>query len=581
MLPNPIFAFCLATFGLAVAATAAEPLPPASQWVPPDAIVSLQVSQPKALLDLALDPKVLAAVGRMPAYHRMTQQPKYREMQAGVAFLEGVLNTDWPAALRKLTGEGIQLSLHPNGGVLVIVDADDAELLARLHGVLIPIARSEVEKQGQPNRVSSKDYQGVEAWTFSGEEAHAIVGNRLIWASKPHLLKAALDLRAKAGSSLASLPAYQSAVKAAGEGAAAVGFVNMAVLQQNPAVKAALDKTENPLAAILFAGLRDALRQSKWLLLKLQVNGETLSLRATIDSAAGVAAKASAFARPAGPGEGVLPNLAVPRRIAAMSLYRDLHAFYAAKDELFPDRTSGLIFFENMMGIFFTGKDLTEEVLGQTRPEVRVVVAQQQYDPAVGTPRVQVPAFALVFRLRNPKEFDQVAEEAWQKALGLVNFTRGQQALPGLIIDRPTHDGTQFTVAAFAAPKAEEKQALDVRYNFRPALAMVGDALVFSSTESLARDLIDTLKKEQAGKTPAVAGTDSLLELDGQTSAAALAANRDNLVRNNMLEKGHTQEQAEGEIDFLTTIVESLTRAKLDVASHEGQTSAALEIAKS
>ena len=40
-----------------------------------------------------------------------------------------------------------------------------------------------------------------------------------------------------------------------------------------------------------------------------------------------------------------------------------MHKFYAAKDTLFPDRTSGLIFFENMMGIFFSGRDLTDEVL--------------------------------------------------------------------------------------------------------------------------------------------------------------------------------------------------------------------------
>ena len=58
-----------------------------------------------------------------------------------------------------------------------------------------------------------------------------------------------------------------------------------------------------------------------------------------------------------------MPHLDVPRQIAGASVYRDLHGFYAAKDDLFPERTSALIFFENMMGIFFSGKDLTEEVL--------------------------------------------------------------------------------------------------------------------------------------------------------------------------------------------------------------------------
>ena len=56
---------------------------------------------------------------------------------------------------------------------------------------------------------------------------------------------------------------------------------------------------------------------------------------------------------------------------------------FPSKDELFPERTSGLIFFENMMGIFFTGRDLTEEVLAETGSDIRVVVAEQQYDPQV------------------------------------------------------------------------------------------------------------------------------------------------------------------------------------------------------
>ena len=66
-----------------------------------------------------------------------------------------------------------------------------------------------------------------------------------------------------------------------------------------------------------------------------------------------------------------LPNLCVPRQIAGISLYRDLNAFYAAKDQLFPERTSGHDFFENMMGIFFSGRDLTARSSARLGPEVR------------------------------------------------------------------------------------------------------------------------------------------------------------------------------------------------------------------
>ena len=307
------------------------------------------------------------------------------------------------------------------------------------------------------------------------------------------------------------------------------------------------------MAALLFGGIQDALRGANWLAMGLRVEGTTLSLSAVTGGKAVDTSGLTGFTWP-GPNQGALPNLAVPGRIAAISLYRDLHGFYAAKDKLFPERTSGLIFFENMMGIFFSGRDLTEEVLGQLDPEVRLVVAEQQYDPAVGTPKLQIPAFAAVFRLKDPKKFAEVAEEAWQKALGLVNFTRGQKALPGLIIDRPSYGETRFSVAYFSAASEKDRKNLDMRFNFRPALAQWGDYLILSSTDGLAKDLIDALKKEKTESVKALAQTHSLVEIDVTQIASALAANRDAMVRQNMVEKGTSRQEAETKIDLLITV---------------------------
>jgi hypothetical protein len=261
-----------------------------------------------------------------------------------------------------------------------------------------------------------------------------------------------------------------------------------------------------------------------------------------------------------------------------LSLYRDLHGFYAAKDDLFPERTSGLIFFENMMGIFFSGRDLTNEVLIETKPEIRLVVAEQEYDPAIGTPQVKFPAFALIFRLRHPEQFNEVAEEAWQKAVGLINFTRGQQAMPGLIIDRPFQGKTKYTVAYFSTSGIEDKTNLDPRFNVRPALAMPGEYLVLSSTDGLARDLIDALNQETEQTPKPLAGTHSLVELEGVQLSSILEANRKTLIQGNMVNKGNTQEQAEAGIDMLISLVKFLDRAKLDIGVHERLTRACLEL---
>jgi len=557
----------------------AAQIPARREWIPQDAVIALELSRPRALLDLLAGEKTITAITALPLYQKQVSNPKFNEFLNLVKFLEATLETDWRTALAKLTGGGVTFAVCPENTVLLILDAEDERMLERLHETFLNFARSEAEKQGQPERVASTQYQDVTAWTFDGKESHAIIGRRLILANRPEGLKAVLELRARTGgSNLVSKPAYRAAQRHAEPDAVATIFADLRPLMQIPNVAQLLDKqNENPLAALVFAGIAEAVRDSNWLALGLNIHDSTLVVRASVDGKTVARTSPAAFALPKEPGEGVLPNLSVPRRIAALTLYRDLHQFYAAKDDLFPERTSGLIFFENMMGIFFSGLDLTNEVLVETRPEIRLVVAEQQYDTAIGTPQIKLPAFAVILRLRNPEQFNEVAEEAWQKAVGLINFTRGQQALAGLIIDRPVYADTRFTVAYFSTTQIEDKDRLEQRFNLRPALAMPGEYLVLSSTDGLARDLIDVLGREAKEQTGPLPEMHSLLEIQGGQVASIMEANREVLVRGDMIKKGSTQEDAESGIDMLITLAKFVERFDLSIGMHEGLTQARLE----
>jgi hypothetical protein len=578
-------ALALVALPLPMAAADDSP-PPATNWVPQHAVLALDIEQPKAILDFALSPKLVASVTSSAPYRNATDQPKWREFQGGIAFMEARLGVSWRDALHKLLDGGVHLSVHPQEGLILIIDAEDGQLLNKVHDVFVEMAKSDAAKAGQSERVKSREYQGATIWTFSGQEAHAILGKRLLLSNRPTLLKEALDLCGKKSAGLAALSSYQAARKAAGGDAAATAFINMKAIKQVPDIQKLLSKSDNPLAALLFAAVTDALRGSQWLGLGLDVRADGLALRAAVDGKATDHASPAAFAIPQQGGK-AMPNLAVPGFIAGLSLYRDLHGFYAAKDQLFPERTSGLIFFENMMGIFFSGKDLTDEVLAETRPEIRVVVAQQKYDPAIGTPRTQLPAFGIVFRLRDPEKVGQMWEEAWQKAVGLVNFTRGQKAEPGLIIDHHVHNGVRISVAGFAATasrpatqgnRSKEKTDVDIRYNFRPALACPGNYLLLTSTDGLAQDLIDALKKEIAAPSATNRLPHSLLDVDGARLASMLQVNREAMVRSSMVEKGKTEAQAQGEFELMVTVLRYFGRATLDIGSADGCHDACLNL---
>jgi hypothetical protein len=290
------------------------------------------------------------------------------------------------------------------------------------------------------------------------------------------------------------------------------------------------------------------------------------------------ASSPSAFALPAKSGEGILPNVTVPRQIAAFSFYRDLRRFYQAKDQLFPERTSGLIFFENMMGIFFSGRDMTDDVFAQATPEVRFVVANQEYDPAIGTPEAQIPAFAVIFRLRDPAKCKEMFEEAFQKSIGLASFTRGQQAQPGFIIERPVHWNTRYTVARFPSAAIKDRTRLDIRYNFRPTLAMPGDYLIISSTDGLAADLMDALGREGKQMPAPLAGIHSLAELDGAQISAVLQKNRDIIARGNMVKEGQSLEVSRAKLDAFITAAQVVSKLRLTLGADAGASTATLDV---
>ena len=576
-----VFLMALTLAALVSHTTAAgQTLPPAIQCIPQDAVIVLEVTKPKALFEVFTNDKAIATIKALPLYKQQASKPQFNEFLNIVSFIETTLDTDWRTGLGKLTGAGITLAVCPEDTVFLIIDAEDEQTLKRFHEFFLNVARSEAEKKGKYNIVKSKEYDGITAWTFDGKEAHTIIGKRLVLTNKSEKLKNILQYRSQTNNaSLALNSAYQAAKRAVKTDAIAKVFVNLKPLMGIPQVAQIFrQQHENPLAALAFAGILEATRESNWLALGLHIENNTLVFRASVDSKTVAPTSPAAFALPKQQDGGVFPNLSVPRRIAALSLYRDLHQFYSAKDELFPERTSGLIFFENMMGIFFSGRDLTEEVLAETKPEIRFVVAEQDYDPSIGTPKIKLPAFAAILRLKNPKQFNEVAEEAWQKALGLINFTRGQQAMQGLIIDRPVYQGTTYSMAYFSTSGIDEKNNLDQRFNIRPALAMPGEYLILSSTDGIARDLIDTLNQEMEHNVKPIAETHSLVEIDTAQLTSILKANRDTMVRNDMIKKGSTQEEAETGIDMLITLVQLIEHAKLGLGTHEDLTQARLEI---
>jgi hypothetical protein len=253
--------------------SAGQTLPPAIQWIPQDAVICLGLSEPKALLEFLAGEKATAAITALPLYQQQVSRPQFQEFLNVLRFMETALDTDWRTGLAKLAGGGVTFAVCPEETVLLIIDAEDEEMLERIHEMLISMARSEAEKQGQPDRVASTQYEDVTAWTFDGKEAHAIIGKRFILSNRPEGLKAVLELRSKDESaSLASKSSYQAAKRQAKSDAIATAFADLKLLMQIPNVAQLLSQAaKNPLTALTFTGIIESIRDSNWLALRLHI----------------------------------------------------------------------------------------------------------------------------------------------------------------------------------------------------------------------------------------------------------------------------------------------------------------------
>jgi hypothetical protein len=557
-----------------------EEYPHPSGWLPSDAVIYLEFPSLKPIVDFVLEPETQLKAKQVPQIAEFLQSPQFAQISAIVRYLELRLGRDWKTLLEELFGGRLVLTAFPREGVVAVLDTQSAELLERLHQLILEHAREEARKLGDPGRVISRSYKDVTAWTpDGGKTIYVLLGRRLILSNRGELLRNMADIRERGGAgSLAEKESFRKAREAIPAEGLAWVFVDVAATRgAQPDGRWVRPVRSNPLLALLAADNLEALGSATWLAGALKISEGQVALEIRSDGQLPSGDRPTSFSLPNAQA-GCLPNIEVPRRLVALTLYRDLAKFYSAKDELFPERTSGLIFFENMMGIFFTGRHFSEEVLPHLHPEIRLVVAAQEYDPKYGVPDVPIPAMAIVFRMKDPEIFTPMAEEAWQKALGLINFTRGQQALPGLILDRAEYQGIRYFVAAFPTTSLSEEERRHIRFNFKPALARYEEHLILSTTEQLARDIIDYLRRDSTAEHGRLAGRSLALETSREGILRLLEANRESLIMQNMVEKGHDRKQAEQEVGGLFLLTRLLGQLKAEMGRTENSPWLRLEL---
>ena len=579
----------LAAFAGRNASAAGEANDEVVPWLSADTVLYVELPRPAALLDRLTDDRLRAPLAALPSIKEALAKDEFRKLHEVAGLVASKLDTSPDKAFRSLTGGGAVFAVEAGQGgapnAFLIVTPTDPSLLKKANEALLDLARSDAEAKGKPDPVKSVEYRGLTGYQVE-KAVYAIVKDRLIVADRAATAKAVADrvLDGLGGkkpiTELVEWSGRQNAIKA---DTLAWAFVRTERLRQlDPKKFGKGGGDRKPQEMILFGGWLDAVRKAPWLSASADWSESRMAATLTLPvPAEGRPAVLKGFVPPKGSGA---PALATPPgTVASLSLWRDLATVWEARAELLPpEDVQKLAKLDTFAGQFFGGRDFGTGVLGALGSDWRLVVALQDYAKMSPVPDVKLPAFALVADVKpDDDDFAERLKVAYQSFIGLANLGAAQTKAPPLELGSETFEGVTISTSHFMparkAPEGQEgagakAEPVHYRHNYSPSAAQVGRYFVIGSSVGLTRDLVKALKS------PGKPSNSTLVaEADGATLATLVELNRDRLVMQNMLDKGHDKGQAEAEVGLLAALLRYLGRGRLSVLDAADATRVGLE----
>jgi hypothetical protein len=575
-----VFALLCLTAAVAPAAPPDSDLS-AALLLPASTAIYAEISQPGKAVDLVLDHPIHDRLRQVEDYQKAFQTPQYQQFLLAVKVFEGAVDMRWRPALKLLTEGGVFFAADPQTeGMAILIKSGDGDKLAALRDAVFTFARAQAKQQGEEDPIRSGEYRGLTAHAVD-KARFAIFGDWLLVTNKNELGKAVLDRYLDADKNgddptgtLASNAQFQEARKARPQEALAWSYFDLKSLREAGVAKKFYEgPKDNPLAELLLGGVIALANEAPYAAWSLEADAGRLAVSATLPFRPEWIGESRVYYF--GPeGKGAAPPLAAPNEtVFSLSAYRDLGEFWASAPELFNDDINAKFSeVDSNLTTLFSGRDFGEEVLGSLRPEVQIVVARQKLPHAdLPAPDIKLPAFAVVHRLKDEAKVRRNLKVSFQSLIGFLNVAGAQNGQPPLELSSEAIKGAEVISGHYLPPAdPEDAKRGKINYNFSPTAVFVGDRLIISSAKPLAIELVDSLQADQQKQPVESSPANMQSRLNSGVLRTILEDNREQLIAQNMLEKGHSREEAEKEISALLEIL-SWVRSAAARLAHDDQ----------
>jgi hypothetical protein len=548
-----------AALALLVVTTARADNPPDPlRLVPRQADLVLRVESPRKLVESIQTVEPLRELRQFTAVRELLASTNVRRLEKILAYYEQELGAAWPDLLDRLTGGGVVVSLKfergGNAPVLLVVQSKDEALLKQTLPLVLKVIEQEQARQGSKERPRTDTYREQEVIHIGNDIHVAQAGSALLVSNQAAGIHSGLDLHLNGSQeSMVQVAGPADARKLMPPDALWSLWVNLVPAQQSPEGQQLFKQPRNePGQTVIFGGLLDVLGQSPFLAAGgyYQPDG---TFRVSVRMPRGRDATPEGAGLHLAPvdGPGCLPPLEPKNVLFSTSFYLDQGKFWTERDKLLTENgRKQLDQAEKAVGSLLAGRKLSE-LLTQSGPYHRFVAAAQEKCGYAKHPQQTIPAFAYAISMRDPG-FGQ-SLEAILRASAL--FAGGQYRLK--MVEEEI-DGVKLVGYRFPEDGSVPGDTQNIRFNFSPCFAAVGDQFFAASTIEFGREMVGVLKRP-GGQAPAATTADVSRAYAAGVSAL-LKVLEDQILVQAALSASATLDEARQEVQAFINLLNGLGR---------------------
>lgn len=547
----------------------------AERWLPSSSMMYLQI----APIELWANHPLRDRIVESEPFQKIWNSPDVLNARTALVAGEWGIGMKLETLAKRLTAGGAYVSIDPDTqGIAVLMRARDEKWLQRTIDKLLEFARNSEASKNGGLEIKSAEYRGIRGYmiqkigfarlgpwllvTNKNELAKSIV-DRYIDESSVSLSDAAWRLSASHGPTLT--PDTPSSTQSFSVATAEMDLsAARRIFSSNDLFR---KQAKDFGAELLLGGILELLNQAPSMAIDLRLETDAVATNISFPTEMKWFDESREhYVGPGGKGS-ALPLIPADRAIASLSTYRNLSEMWLRAGDLFDQQVNDqLAQADNTLTTLFSGKDFGTDILAALEPEIRVVATLQEWESGI-QPSVKLPAFAMVGKLKDPRSMQKEMKRIFQSFIGFLNVVGAMEGQPQLdLMSESFGDASMYWGEYVADADRKYENGWPIQFNFSPALAFVDDCMILSSSSKLAKELSQPASRLASKRGDASSPLHTEMIVSAAAVQQALEANRDTLIAQNMLEKGHSRVEAVKEIEALMGILELVDQLKLEMA---------------